>query len=346
MTKNLSMYKLQRLLNSCVIVTACIALGALAVIVVVGLRIQTAKVSKFLGNRTENVAFLNAATDPNDFTFIVVGDVKGGTATFEALLDLMRPEKPAFAVVLGDFASAPELNHHRIFAFEMSEDNLPFPMFLVVGNHDVSSEGPFRLEDFERIYGPSQFHFMIGKNLFIFLNDISPFDKTEEYLNFLEQVLSEQAKQSQEIFVFMHVPPSGLSPSIMCNTPHGSDRFFRLMEKYHVQYVFAGDHHGYVKTVKDGTTYTVTGGGGARLRGMHGRFHHLVRIAIENGMTTETVVVTEKHLETSELLERNVVVYLWPLISRSSTSVAVTLLLSGILVLLLVFSIRRCRQIQ
>jgi len=337
------MYKLKCLLNSCVIVIACIALGALAVIVAVGLRIQTAKVSKFLGNRTGNAVFLNAATDPNDFTFIVVGDVKGGTATFEALLDVMQPEKPAFTAVLGDFVSGPEPNRHRIFAYEMSEDNLPFPMFLVIGNHDVNPEGPFRLEDFERIYGPSQFHFTIGKHLFIFLNNSPPFDKTEEYLNFLERVLSERAKQSQEIFVFMHVPPSGLSPSLMCNTPHGSEKFFRLMKKYHVQYAFAGDHHGYVKTVKDGTTYIVTGGGGARLRGKHGRFHHLVRMTVENGMITETVVVTNKHLETTELLERNIVVYLWPLISRSFASVAVTLLLSGILVWLLVFSIRRCR---
>ena len=60
MTKNLSMYKLKRLLNSCVIIISCIALGALAAIVAVGLRIQTAKVSKFLGNQTENAIFTNA----------------------------------------------------------------------------------------------------------------------------------------------------------------------------------------------------------------------------------------------------------------------------------------------
>jgi len=262
MTKNLSMYKLHRLLNSCVIVTACIVLAALTVIVIVGLRVQTTKVSKFLGNRVENTDFLTNTTDPNDFTFIVAGDIKNSTATFESLLSVMEPEKPAFAVVLGDFVSGPESIHHKISACEMSEDNLPFPMFLVVGNHDVNPEGPFRLEDFERIYGPSQFHFTIGKNLFIFLNNISPFDKTEEYLNFLERVLSERAEQSREIFVFMHIPPSGLNPSLICKTLLGSERFFRLVEKYHVQYVFTGDHHGYVKTIKDGTTYIVTGGGG------------------------------------------------------------------------------------
>jgi len=338
------MYKLQRLLNSCIKATACIILGALAVIVIVSLRVQTAKVSKFLGNGTENTAFLNSTTDPNDFTFIVAGDIKGGTATFESLLWIIMQEKPAFAVVLGDFVSGPEPSRHKIFACEMSKNNLPFPMLLVVGSHEVNPEGPFRLEDFERTYGPSQFHFMIGKNLFIFLNNNSPFDKTEGYLNFLEQVLSERAKQSREIFVFMHVPPSGLNPSIICRKLHGGERFFRLVEKYHVQYVFTGDHHGYVKTIKDGTTYIVTGGGGARLRGKHGRFHHLVRIAIQNGMTTETVVVTKKHLETIKLLERNIVVYLWPLISRNYVSVATTLLLSGIMIWLLVFSIRRSRQ--
>jgi Icc-related predicted phosphoesterase len=344
MTKNLSIYKLHHLLNSFVIATACIILGALAVIVIVSLRVQTIKVSKFLGNRAENTDFLTNTTDPNDFTFIVAGDIKDGTATFESLLSIMEPEKPAFAVILGDFASRPEPIHHKLFACEISEDNLPFPMFLVIGNRDVNPEGAFRLEDFERIYGPSQFHFTIGKHLFIFLNNPPPFDKTEEYLNFLEQVLSERAKQSEEVFVFMHVPPSGLNPSLVSRTLHGSERFYDLVEKYHVQYVFTGDHHGYVKTVKNGTTYIVTGGGGARLRGTHGRFHHLVRIGVENGMTTETVVVTKKHMEALELLERNIVVYLWPLISRNYVSVAVTLLLSVIAVWLLISSIRRCRQ--
>jgi Icc-related predicted phosphoesterase len=338
------MHKLQRLLNSCVIIVACTILVALTVIVIVNLRVQTTKVSKFLGNGTENTDFLKNTTDPNDFTFIVAGDIKGGTSTFETLLSIIEPEKPDFAVILGDFVSGPEPSRHKIFACEMSEDNLAFPMLLVIGSHDVSPEGPFRLENFESTYGPSQFHFTIGKNLFIFLNNNSPFDKTEEYLDFLEQILSEQAKQSRKIFVFMHVPPSGLNPSIICRKLHGSERLLGLMKEYRVQYVFFGDHHGYVKTIKDGTSYIVTGGGGARLRGKHGRFHHLVRIAVQNGLTTETVVVTKKHLETIELLERNIVVYLWPLISRNSISIAVTLLLSGISVCLLVSSIKRCRQ--
>jgi len=63
-------------------------------------------------------------------------------------------------------------------------------------------------------------------------------------------------------------------------------------------------------------------------------------------MITETVVVTKKHLETIELLERNIVVYLWPLISRNYVSVAVTLLLSVIAVWLLSSSIRRCGQLK
>jgi len=61
-------------------------------------------------------------------------------------------------------------------------------------------------------------------------------------------------------------------------------------------------------------------------------------------MITETVVVTKKHLEAIGLLECNIVVYLWTLISRNYVSVAVTLLFSGIAVWLLVSSIRGCRQ--
>ena len=326
------------------IASACFLIVVFMVIAVIGLRVQTAKVPKFLGNRAENFTYVNTTSDPNDFTFIALGDIKGGMATFKELLDIARADKPAFVVILGDFVCDPEPIRHQLFALKMKEENLPFPVFVVPGNHDVSPDGPFRLKDFEKTYGPAQFHFTIGKYFFVFLNNIPAYSKTGEYLRFLEQAVSEQAGKNREVFVFMHVPPPELSPSIKCSGLHGSKHFLQLARKYNIRYVFTGDHHGYIKIVKDGTTYIVTGGGGARLRGEHGRFYHLFRVAVEKRMITETVIATKKRLETIELLQRNIVFYLWPLIGKNFISAGVTLLLFGMVIWLLIRPVRNKKR--
>ncbi|MFQ6036687.1 MAG: hypothetical protein ACE5NM_12690, partial [Sedimentisphaerales bacterium] len=76
--------------------------------------------------------------------------------------------------------------------------------------------------------------------------------------------------------------------------------------------------------------------GGGRLRGKHGRFHHLVRMEVQNEMVRETVIATKRCIETSELMERNIVFYLWPIIIKNPASITVTLALFGLAAWLLI----------
>ena len=335
---------IQCFLSNIILVVSCFVLVILCASIGVGLYIETVEYPEFLGNHTRNIDYVRNNTDPNDFTFIATGDVKGGTETFEGLLNFSQQDKPAFIVVLGDFVSNSDLIRHKLFAAEMTEYTDNFPMFLIPGNHDIDPNQAIKLKDFETIWGPAQFEFTVGKNLFVFLNNIPLYNENGQYLKFLEDVLSGKGKSADKIFVFMHVPPSDLNPSLICNGLAGSERFFELAKKYHIDYVIAGDHHGYVKTERDGTTYVVTGGGGSRLRGAHGRFYHVMRMDVQNGMITETVLAGEKRLETFELIERNLVVYIWPLISKSLLSIGLTIVLFVISVLLLVFSLKRRKQ--
>ncbi|MBN1364396.1 MAG: metallophosphoesterase [Syntrophaceae bacterium] len=337
--------KLQRFLNSFVIIVLCLILLAFIVTLVIGLQVHTIRFPGFLGNKPENINYVKTTTDPNEFTFVVVGDVKCGTATFEAMLDIIHEDKPAFVVVLGDFVDHQELISHKLFALEMTEHTKDFPMFLIPGNHDIDANGPFGLEDFEKIYGPAQFYFTLGKNLFVFLNNISPYNQTDQYLKFLEQALSKQMEGAEKIFVFMHIPPSGINSSLMCNGLPGSEELLEIARTHHINYIFSGDHHGYVKTGKDGTAFIVTGGGGAKLRGKHGRFHHLVRMSIKDETIVETVVTAKKQLETAELIERNIAIYIWPLIARNGLSVAITVVIFGIAVWMLIYSLRRRKRL-
>jgi len=345
MTDTLSAHRWKRFLVNPGIVVPCLVLAALAVVVVTGARVETVKFPKFLGNSSENVSHVNRVTDPNEFYFWVVGDVTRGTATFEALLKLAEQDKPAFVVVLGDFVRRAELIRHKLFALEVAEYARDFPIFVVPGNHDISLDGAFRLEDFEKIYGPAQFSFTIGKNLFVFLNDILAPAQIEQCLGFMERAISSQAKEVEKIFVFVHIPPSGLDASLECSFMPESEKFLELTSRYGVDYVFAGHHHGYAKAEKNGTTFVITGGGGNTLEGEHGKFHHMVRVTVENGAVTDSVIATRRHVEVWENAERQIAAHLWPLISRNSLSVALTLLVSGAATWWLVFSIWRVRNL-
>ena len=112
-------------------------------------------------------------------------------------------------------------------------------------------------------------------------------------------------------------------------------------KKYNIDYVFAGDHHGYIKQPVDGTDYIITGGGGSRLRGERGRFYHMMRIGVERGLVTETVILGKKNIETTELIERNVISYIWPMISYNLFSEAVTIIIFIFAVFMCIYSLRK-----
>jgi len=315
------------------------ALGTLAVVCIIGLRVEGTRLPEFFGNQEFKRAKM-AEVNPDYFTFVAMGDIKGGTATFRELLSLASLDKPAFGVILGDFVDDPWHICHKLLTRKVKQTNVTFPLFVVMGNHDTDPNGPFRLSDHEQMYGASQFHFTIGKYLFIFLNDAPPYDATGEYLRFLEQTLSQHRKPDSVVFIFMHVAPSDLNGTVKTVGAKGSQQFMDLAKKFKIDYVLCGDHHGYVKGVIDQTTYIITGGGGDRLRGEHGRFHHFTRIAMNHGQVTETVIATKKKDETIYLLERNVVNYVWPLMRRSALTITLTTVIAAALVGLSCFGIR------
>lgn len=335
------------------LVTIFLILSLLAMIIIAssifaGLRIEKSKWPRFFGNRDENIFHVCENTDANDFTFIVVGDVQGGMATFEAMLDIIRDDRPAFAVVLGDVVCEPTVVSHKLFALEMQEHSKDIPTFIVVGNHDINANGSFGINDFEKLYGPSQFFFCIGKYLFVLLNDVPPHDENGLYVDFLQAAISAQKNDIKKIFVFMHIPVISIDGSLSNNNIGGRERFMELAKRYDIDYVFAGHHHGYIKSQKDNTVYIISGGGGAKLdEGEHGKFHHLVRISVNNRLIEETVILSKKYSETFELIERKLAVYIWPAISKNFISATITIFifcLSSYCVFCFMIKKRRCKH--
>jgi len=245
-------------------------------------------VSPFLGNRPDTISRLtDGQPEPSPFSFFVVGDTRSSAEFEGSYKNVTLDLTPDFGVILGDFVAYPDMSRHRFFMEELTEWGMRFPVFLIAGNHDVVTkdetgfnrlQDPVFKEDFEKLYGPSNFSFIYRGCLFIGLNDAYRSD----YLDYLKDTLARRPPDVLMIFVFMHIGPRFLSPLIHTRQMEGEEEFMRLMEAYNVDYVFAGDFHSYFRADKGHTKYIITGGGGSNLRGSIGRrFHHILIMSVD-----------------------------------------------------------------
>ncbi len=245
-------------------------------------------VPPLLGNRPEVISRLtDGPADARPFSFLVVGDTKSSN-TFEHFYeDAALEATPDFGVMLGDFVADPELNRHRFFMEEFAEWGMTFPFFLIAGNHDIVTRhtrkcdrltDPFLEQDFERVYGPTNFSFIYRGCLFIGLDDLYG----TGYIDYARDVLSRRPQDVLMTFVFMHIPPKSLSPMIRVRIIEGEQDFMDLMEIYKVDYVIMGDFHSYFRGDDKHTKYIITGGGGSPLyEGTTRSFHHLILMVVD-----------------------------------------------------------------
>jgi serine/threonine-protein phosphatase CPPED1 len=225
--------------------------------------------------------------DPEDLTFAVFGDNKGGYSVFNALLkDLTHRIETSFAIDVGDLVQNGKRGLFRRFLKEVQGD-LAIPLITAIGNHDLNngSSGTY-----QEIFGATYYSFSLGVNSFIVLDATteSGFDKTERH--WLEEEL-EKAQASKNRFVFMHVPPfdprgNGFNKCLI----DGKD-LLDLFRRYHVTHLFVSHIHGYFSGAWEGVPYTITGGAGGGLQGSDPEhfFHHYVTVRVYQGKV-ETVV--------------------------------------------------------
>ncbi len=237
----------------------------------------------------ERVRRLLASDEQGDgFSFVAVGDTKGGTETFEEICERLKDEPISFMVLLGDCVRKGTEGYHRFLRCEWAKEvSLPFPVFYVVGNHDVDGQ-KFPTSRFEEIYGPTIFSFDYQGCLFIVLCIVDK-PSTGESLVFLESLLSARRHDYDKVFVFMHVPP--VWPDFAVGSARNQNQFVALFDRFPVNYVIAGDYHGYARVRVGNTVYLVTGGGGSHLeRGKFGRFHHAIVLRVGLNSVSERIL--------------------------------------------------------
>ncbi len=224
------------------------------------------------------------------FSFCVVGDTREGAETFEEICERLKDEPISFMVLLGDCVRKGTEGYHRFLRCEWAKElSLPFPVFYVVGNHDVDRQ-KFPVSRFEEIYGPTIFSFDYQGCLFIVLRILDRPYSTRESLAFLESLLSGKPHDYRKIFVFMHIPPP-VSLDFSARRFEDEKELVALFQKYHVDYVIAGDYHGYARVKVGNTVYLVTGGGGGHLEmAKFGRFHHAIVLTLGPNAVSERIL--------------------------------------------------------
>jgi hypothetical protein len=271
-----------------------------------------------IGNRASHVKVLEKEELP--FSFLVIGDIHNSLIGKALIKKALKDGKSFFMVILGDFVSKPDIWQHRYFQAEMAKEIKPnFPVFLVPGNHDIDYasskggiEGQVTPEMYESLYGARDFHFTYNGCLFI-LCGIDP-EEQGSYLSYLRDVLSKEGGGKRHIFVFIHHPPNGVGTAGSFYLPYEKE-FFSLLEIYEVTSCFFGDYHAYWRGQRRGTNLIVSGGGGGRLKKWQpewGKFHHLLRITVNEDMINEEMMILKGVVSPVSELRRWVCIHLFP----------------------------------
>jgi len=292
------------------------------------------------GNFPHIRAVLENAPPKDEFRFAVVGDTKS-MGTFESITNSLRDTPLDFAVLLGDCTYHGSEREHRFLHAECAREYaMPFPVFYIVGNHDVSAE-KFPIARFEKMYGPSVFTFEYQECLFIFLRVLDPPASNEESIALLRTLRSSGVERYQRRFAFMHIPPLR-SPDVVAREFPEAEDVVRLLEDLQVDYVFAGDFHGYARIERHGVNYVITGGGGAHLaQKASGQFHHAVVMTVAEDSVSEHIVSVRTRYDLEDLIERHALIGVSPWLRRyKSAAVAINAALAAV-VCVAVISLRK-----
>jgi predicted phosphodiesterase len=297
-----------------------------------------------VGNFPSNVASLAPKNAQDAIGFAVVGDTCG-YGVLEEIVQKLNLEPIDFLALLGDMTYDSTVEDHRFFQTEMAAEMQPrWPVFYIPGNHDIGEN--FSLAQWEAVYGPSQFWFKYGGNLFIFMHiphvgaENGSAD-AEKACDFLEGVLKTEARGAQRVFVFNHVP-----------LPVGADwegrkvgarkRLFDLLHEHHVNYFITGDYHGFAEVERDGTVFVVSGGGGSPLKGGALGFFHSVIFTVSKRSVQRRLLVVPETFHGEDSLERIVTLEVLPVLKRYLPEVLVAdVAIIAVLFLLVRLAVRR-----
>jgi len=142
------------------------------------------------------------------------------------------------------------------------------PYYPARGNHDVGPEGYYEQRVTQPVLSGNKLYYSFEKGSlhFVAIDTQQPVGPKSEEGRWLETDLAQAQAAGRFIIPFFH-------KAIFSIGPHANEADVRalkpvlhpLFQRHGVRLVFEGHDHVYYRTVRDGITYVVTGGGGAPL---------------------------------------------------------------------------------
>jgi len=194
-------------------------------------------------------------------TFMVLGDTRSGHEAHQSVVNkMLELGPPEFYLHTGDFVDDGSDRSQWDTFLDIEHDLMQVStLYPAMGNHEMNHQNYFDV-----LNPPGRWYsFDRGDAHFVSLQVDGYGDYTpgQPQYNWLVSDLAGTSKPWK--FVFFHIPPYS-------SGGHGGDLNVRqtlcpLFEQYGVTIVFSGHDHDYERSVANGVTYIVTGGGGAPL---------------------------------------------------------------------------------
>jgi hypothetical protein len=245
-----------------------------------------------------------AAAAATTYTFVAYGDTRSFPDVHRTVVAEILRQHPDFVLETGDCVlDGGDKSEWDVFDSVIAPIRAAhIPYYPARGNHDLGQY--YRREVQDPTMSGNGFYYVFErhKNLFIAVDCFEDDDPGSDQYQWLEKCLQYGQTHDVNTFVFFHESPFSVGPH--GPNPESRQYLHPLFVKYHPRCVFCGHDHLYYRTVRDGVTYLVTGGGGAELYqpthaslAIPGDFyqsvHHIIRLDVAGAHVTGTVLTPD-----------------------------------------------------
>ncbi|MDX2090056.1 MAG: metallophosphoesterase [Kofleriaceae bacterium] len=223
----------------------------------------------------------------------VYGDVRGGHAIHQKLVENMLAEPLDLIAVTGDMVlhGSDEADWQRFFAIT-APLLAQVPYLPAVGNHDLGWDGADAARDAQEVFalpaGPAgrpagaYWYSTDLADIHLVFLDSNAYERVEQDAWLEADLAAARKRKVRSILVFTHDGP--YSRGTHRGNKEAQRRLVPILARHRVDYVFSGHDHAYQRGEAGGIRYIVTGGGGASLYnascGMSGK----PKCAVDDGM--------------------------------------------------------------
>lgn len=217
------------------------------------------------------------------FSFIIFGDNGTVNPVFEKIVADAGEPDIAFLISTGDITDGKSIGDLQA-AKKYLDQHLDKPYHIAIGDNDlvVDKDGRRTESAFIKTVGPTKQSFDWQNSHFtIFDSTDSKNSFSDEDLAWLENDLKSSDQKLK--FLVMHIPidvPLSDTADISETAARQNQRFGDIINRHHVNQIYAGHFHGYLNYELSGIPVTVTGGGGSAPQFGLDPDYHYVKVGV------------------------------------------------------------------